>query len=104
MIGATQALELPPPERWNLRVGINVGPVVAGVLGRRQYSFDLWGDTVNTAARMESNGVPGHITLSEDAWEQIAALSRGDPLERDVKGKGMLRLMRFDGWAHESPP
>jgi class 3 adenylate cyclase len=61
-------------------------------------SFDLWGDTVNTAARMESNGVPGHITLSEDAWEQIAHQSRGEPLKRDIKGNGNLRLMRFDGW------
>jgi adenylate cyclase len=96
MIAAAQGL---PVVCWNLRVGIHCGPVIAGMLGRRQYSFDLWGDTVNTAARMESNGVPGHITLSEDAWEQIAGQSRGEPLDRDVRGKGNMRLMRFDGWA-----
>ena len=81
---------------WTVRIGVHHGPVVAGVLGHRQYLFDLWGDTVNTAARMESHGVPGRITLSGDAWQKIDHCCRGespDPIH--VKGKGMIEVVRF---------
>jgi class 3 adenylate cyclase len=92
MIAAAQRL----PNGWNLRVGIHAGQVVAGVLGRRQYLFDLWGDTVNTAARMESHGVPGAITLSAEAWRRVADCCRGEPLGAvHVKGKGELQMVRF---------
>ena len=65
--------------------------MVAGVLGRQQYLFDLWGDTVNTAARMESHGLPGAITLSEAAYRQIAAVGRCESLGvSSIKGKGDL--------------
>src|SRR6185312_12340181 len=50
-----------------LRVGVNTGPVVAGVIGSRKFIYDLWGDAVNVAARMESHGVPGRVHLSESA-------------------------------------
>jgi class 3 adenylate cyclase len=92
MIAATQRL----PTGWNLRVGVHAGQVVAGVLGRRQYLYDLWGDTVNTAARMESHGVPGSVALSGDAWQRIAHCCRGEELGAvKVKGKGDLRMVRF---------
>ncbi len=88
------ARELPP--HWNLRVGIHVGPVVGGVLGRRQYLFDLIGDTVNTASRVEQHGVPGAVTLSEQAWSRVSHMARAEPLGSvDVKGKGALELYRF---------
>jgi class 3 adenylate cyclase/CheY-like chemotaxis protein len=84
------------PTKWDVRVGIHAGPVVAGILGRRQYQFDLWGDTVNTAARMESNGVPGAVTLSSEAWKQIADQARGESLGVvPVKGKGELEIIKF---------
>jgi class 3 adenylate cyclase len=86
------------PSRWDLRVGIHFGPVVAGVIGSQQYLYDLWGDTVNTAARMESHGVAGGVTLSTEAWQQIAHLARGRPQVIAVKGKGRLRTVRFTGF------
>jgi adenylate cyclase len=52
-----------------VRVGIDTGPVIAGVIGRAKFSYDLWGDTVNTASRMESHGLPGEIQVTDRAYE-----------------------------------
>ena len=74
-----------------VRIGIDTGPVVAGVIGRSKFSYDLWGDTVNTASRMEHHGLPGAIQLSERAHERL-----GDRYEMrrrgtiEVKGKGPM--------------
>jgi class 3 adenylate cyclase len=90
---------------WNVRVGIHVGPVIAGILGHRQYLFDLFGDTVNTAARVESHGLPGSVTLSEAAWRQIADRSHGESLGLvEVKGKGELELFRLVGFRSGPDP
>ncbi|TWU13776.1 Adenylate cyclase [Symmachiella macrocystis] len=100
MIQATLDL----PIGWNVRIGIHTGSVVGGVLGRRQYLFDLWGDTVNTAARMESHGIKGSIVLSREAWNRVEKDSQGTPLGAiTVKGKGDMEMFRFDGF-NETPP
>ncbi|QDU46966.1 Adenylate cyclase [Symmachiella dynata] len=100
MIQATLDL----PIGWNVRIGIHTGSVVGGVLGRRQYLFDLWGDTVNTAARMESHGIKGSVVLSREAWSRIENDSHGTPLGAiTVKGKGDMEMFRFDGF-NETPP
>ncbi|UYN94465.1 MAG: HAMP domain-containing protein [Enhydrobacter sp.] len=74
-----------------LRVGINSGPVVAGVIGKSKYIYDLWGDTVNLASRMESGGVPGAIQVTRSVYEQLKdqfAFEARGPVE--VKGKGSV--------------
>jgi len=79
--------------RINLRIGINSGPIVAGVIGRRKFIYDLWGDTVNTASRMESHGVPGEIQVTRPTYELIQNHfefeSRGVV---DIKGKGPMEV------------
>lgn len=56
---------------WELRIGIHTGPVVAGVVGKKKFAYDIWGDTVNTASRMESSGSPGRINISGSTYELI---------------------------------
>ena len=73
------------------RIGIDTGPVVAGVIGRAKFIYDLWGDTVNTASRMESHGIPGTIQVTERAYERLRdryELRRRGSV--DVKGKGRM--------------
>jgi len=91
----------PAGEPLAVRIGIDTGPVVAGVIGRRKFSYDLWGDTVNTASRMETTGVPGCIQVTERTYRR---LRDGFRLERrgsiEVKGKGEMTtwfLVERDG-------
>jgi class 3 adenylate cyclase len=74
-----------------LRVGINSGPVVAGVIGKSKYIYDLWGDTVNLASRMESTGVPGMIQVTRPVYEAVKDQFAFEPRGLiEVKGKGSV--------------
>jgi class 3 adenylate cyclase len=83
------------PARWELRVGVHIGPVVAGVVGRQKFSFDLWGDTVNIAARLAAYGTTPGIHLSAAAWRQVSGRVRAEPLGwTPIKGKGDMEIYR----------
>ena len=82
----------------SLRIGIDIGPVVAGVIGRSKFIYDLWGDTVNTASRMESHGMIGAIQVTERARARLASTHTFQ--ERgviDVKGKGPMKTSLLAG-------
>ena len=74
-----------------VRIGIDAGSVVAGVIGRAKFSYDLWGDTVNTASRMESHAQPGTIQVTERAYERLRDRYELSPRGTvEVKGKGPM--------------
>lgn len=67
---------------WELRVGIHTGKVIAGVVGKNKFAYDIWGDAVNTASRMESSGVPGKVNISGDTYELVK-----DMFNSEYRGK-----------------
>ena len=88
------------PPHWEVRIGIHQGPVVAGILGRRQFLFDLWGDTVNIAARIAEQAEPGAVMLSGSAWMSVRDLCHGESRGfSELKGKGSFELVQCHGVA-----
>jgi adenylate cyclase len=80
---------------FDIRIGVHTGPVVAGIVGIKKFQYDIWGDTVNTASRMEASGVPGKVNISQATYEQLkedpafSLISRG---KIHVKGKGEMEM------------
>jgi adenylate cyclase len=90
--------DAPNQETFSLRIGINTGPVIAGVIGKTRFSYDVWGETVNTAWHMETYGAPGHIQVNETTHaklrEKYVFEDRG---EFYVKDKGELKTYFLKG-------
>ena len=64
---------------WEVRAGVHSGPVVAGVVGQERYQFDIWGDTVNVAARLVGMSAPGTVTTTREIWEAMTPAFDGEP-------------------------
>jgi class 3 adenylate cyclase len=90
MVAASRRIE----PKWEVRVGVHFGPVVAGIIGQRQFAFDLWGDTVNTAVRIAAQASPGAVVTSGATWHRIRDRGRGRSLGyADLKGKGRIEII-----------
>jgi adenylate cyclase len=83
----------------NFRFGVNSGPVVAGVIGKRKFIYDLWGDTANVASRMESNGQAGIVQVSTETRARLDGAFRCEPRGSvHMKGKGEMAIFHVTGY------
>jgi class 3 adenylate cyclase len=78
---------------WQVRIGINTGPVIAGVVGRHKFTYDAWGNAVNVAQRLEAAGVPGRVNIFAMTWHHVKRLFETEPRGSiEVKGKGQMPM------------
>lgn len=95
-------LSLHDEDMWHIRVGIHSGPLIAGVVGKKKFSFDIWGDTVNTAARMEQNSEPARVNVSAATRELLRDYFTIEERGKvKAKGKGELDMFYVVGFARE---
>ncbi len=96
MLDDWTARQAPGEPRWRVRVGVHRGPVVAGVVGRHKFAYDVWGDTVNIAARLESAAAPGCITITADNYRVLEPLFDAEALGPvELKGYGQMSLVHL---------
>jgi class 3 adenylate cyclase len=94
VLRATEALAAERDMPLRVRVGIHSGPLVAGVIGRDKLAYDLWGDTVNVASRMESQGLPGRVQISEGTAQLLSSEVSLEPRGTiEVRGRGPMRVL-----------
>lgn len=93
MVAFVEARNAQSSFKWALRVGLHSGPVVSGVVGKRKYAFDVWGDTVNIAARMEAASEPGRVNVSAFTWDLVRGEFEGEYRGKlQAKGKGEVDM------------
>jgi adenylate cyclase len=82
---------------WDVRIGLHFGPLIAGVVGVRKLAYDVWGDTVNTASRVESAGAPGRVNVSGAFHERVRELVVAEPRGAiNCKNKGCVEMFFID--------
>jgi class 3 adenylate cyclase len=88
---------------FDIRIGINTGPIVAGVVGNKKFAYDIWGDTVNVASHMESNSLPGRINIAQNTYDLVKQVFdceyRG---EINVKNRGLMKMYFVNGLRHRT--
>jgi class 3 adenylate cyclase len=98
LLELARRFELLPGTPLQMRIGLHAGPVVAGVIGRKRFAYDLWGDTVNTASRMESHGAPGRIHCSQQVNDLLKDAFEFEARGRvEIKGKGPMTTWYLTG-------
>jgi class 3 adenylate cyclase len=78
---------------WKVRAGVHIGPVMAGIVGRERYQFDIWGDTVNVASRLTSAASPGSVAMTEAVAAKLPGLDVVARGAVELKGKGAVPLV-----------
>ncbi len=101
MLAVAETSETAPGSPLRLRIGVASGPAVAGVIGTKKFSYDLWGDTVNIASRLESSGIPGTIQVSASTWSLCGHRYPFRSRDVDIKGLGPLRTYVLDPSAQD---
>jgi adenylate cyclase len=97
MLREVEKVRAPDSATLSIRIGVHAGPVTAGVIGESKFTFDVWGDTVNVASRMESSGVAGQIQVTEAVATALSNIYSFDGPELiDIKGKGLTRVWRLN--------
>ncbi len=91
MLQSVKAIAAETGLNLQARIGIHTGPIVAGVIGTHKFVYDVWGDTVNTASRMESHSLPGRIQISDATRAVLGDRYSYEPRGvMDIKGKGRM--------------
>lgn len=87
---------------WEVRIGVHTGPLTAGVVGKKKFAYDVWGDTVNTASRMESSSEPGKVNISGTTYELVKEYFECEYRGKiDAKGKGLIDMYFVKGLKNE---
>ncbi|MDR0941343.1 MAG: HD domain-containing protein [Bacteroidales bacterium] len=93
-----KTLQIGEKEPWRIRIGIHTGPVIAGIIGSKKYFYDIWGDSVNTASRMETSGQIGEVNISHDTYELVKNYFECHYRGRiTAKNKGLLKMYFVKG-------